>query len=274
MPGMTEQAKAISRWSWCPQRSPARTVWRGSAVVVRFAGDSGDGMQLTGGSSPSPPRWPATTLRPSRISRPKSARRRHAVRRVGVPDQFRLGRHRHRRRRARRADRDEPGGAEDQRPRPAPGGLLIADTGEFNERNLEKAATTRTRSRTAARQVAALAFDISALTLESVKPFGLATRKRCAARTCGRWAWRYWMFDRDREPIGAWLKQQVRQEPELAEANIAALNAGHAYGETAEIGGHPRLHGRSRAVDARALPHRHRRRGRSLGAGRGRAAAG
>jgi 2-oxoglutarate ferredoxin oxidoreductase subunit alpha len=30
---------------------------------------------------------------------------------------------------------------------------------------------------------------------------------------------------------------QVRQGAELAEANIAALNAGHAYGETAEIGG-------------------------------------
>ena len=46
-----------------------------------------------------------------------------------------------------------------------------------------------------------------------------------------------WMFDRDRQPIDDWLKAKFAKAPELAEANIAALNAGHAYGETAEIGG-------------------------------------
>jgi 2-oxoglutarate ferredoxin oxidoreductase subunit alpha len=43
-------------------------------------------------------------------------------------------------RRARRAGGDEPGGAEDQCSGALkPGGLIIADTGEFNKRNLEKA---------------------------------------------------------------------------------------------------------------------------------------
>jgi 2-oxoglutarate ferredoxin oxidoreductase subunit alpha len=45
-----------------------------------------------------------------------------------------------------------------------------------------------------------------------------------------------WMFDRDRQPIVDWLKQKFAKAPELAEANIAALNAGHAYGETVEMG--------------------------------------
>jgi 2-oxoglutarate ferredoxin oxidoreductase subunit alpha len=45
------------------------------------------------------------------------------------------------------------------------------------------------------------------------------------------------MFDRDRAPIEKWLRTKFAKAPELAEANIAALNAGHAYGETAEIGG-------------------------------------
>ncbi|HVH49331.1 MAG TPA: 2-oxoacid:acceptor oxidoreductase subunit alpha, partial [Sphingomicrobium sp.] len=45
-----------------------------------------------------------------------------------------------------------------------------------------------------------------------------------------------WMFDRDRQPIVDWLKAKFAKAPELAEANIAALNAGHAYGETAEMG--------------------------------------
>jgi 2-oxoglutarate ferredoxin oxidoreductase subunit alpha len=51
-----------------------------------------------------------------------------------------------------------------------------------------------------------------------------------------------WMFDREREPIVAWLKSKFAKAPELAEANIAALNAGHAYGETAEIGGQLHQH--------------------------------
>ncbi|HET9628859.1 MAG TPA: 2-oxoacid:acceptor oxidoreductase subunit alpha, partial [Novosphingobium sp.] len=46
-----------------------------------------------------------------------------------------------------------------------------------------------------------------------------------------------WMFDRDREPLVQWLKDKFRKNPVLADANIAALNAGHAYGETAELAG-------------------------------------
>src|SRR3546814_4438371 len=46
-----------------------------------------------------------------------------------------------------------------------------------------------------------------------------------------------WMFDRERAPIVDWLKAKFAKVPELAEANIAALNAGHAYGETEELGG-------------------------------------
>jgi 2-oxoglutarate ferredoxin oxidoreductase subunit alpha len=45
-----------------------------------------------------------------------------------------------------------------------------------------------------------------------------------------------WMFDRDRQPIVDWLTAKFAKAPELAEANIAALNSGHAYGETTEMG--------------------------------------
>src|SRR3546814_14242494 len=46
-----------------------------------------------------------------------------------------------------------------------------------------------------------------------------------------------WMFDRPREPIHQWLRAKFKSKPELADANIAALDAGHAYGETAELSG-------------------------------------
>jgi len=46
-----------------------------------------------------------------------------------------------------------------------------------------------------------------------------------------------WMFDRDRAPLIKWLNEKFAKNKMLADANIAALNAGHAYGETAELGG-------------------------------------
>jgi len=50
------------------------------------------------------------------------------------------------------------------------------------------------------------------------------------------------MFDRDRKPITDWLTSKFAKAPTLAEANIAALNAGHAYGETVEMGAAVRQH--------------------------------
>lgn len=45
-----------------------------------------------------------------------------------------------------------------------------------------------------------------------------------------------WMYDRERSATQAWLRQKFAKRPDLVQANIAALDAGHAYGETAELG--------------------------------------
>ena len=88
------------------------------AVVVRFAGDSGDGMQLTGGQFTLSTALAGNDLAtfpdfPAEIRAPQGTT--FGVSRL--PDQFRLDRDRDRRRPARRADRDEPGGAEGERRR-------------------------------------------------------------------------------------------------------------------------------------------------------------
>ena len=44
-----------------------------------------------------------------------------------------------------------------------------------------------------------------------------------------------WLFDRDRTATIDNLHAKFKTKPEIAEANVAALNAGHAYGETAEL---------------------------------------
>jgi 2-oxoglutarate ferredoxin oxidoreductase subunit alpha len=80
-------------------------------------------------------------------------------------------------------------------------------------------------------------FNISQLTLDAVKPFGLGNKEALRCKNMWTLGLALWMFDRDRKPIESWLKAKFAKAPELAEANIAALNAGHAFGETAELNG-------------------------------------
>ncbi len=209
------------------------------AVVVRFAGDSGDGMQLTGGQFTLSTALAGNDLAtfpdfPAEIRAPQGTL-------FGVSAfQINFG----------STEIDTAGDAPDVlvAMNPAalktnvqalkPGGLIIADTGEFNKRNLEKAkyeVSPLEDGSLAKWQL--LAFDISALTLESVKPFGLGNKEALRCKNMWTLGLALWMFDRDRGPLIDWLKGKFAKNPVLADANIAALNAGHAYGETAELGG-------------------------------------
>ena len=209
-------------------------------VVVRFAGDSGDGMQLTGGQFTLSAALSGNDFAtfpdfPAEIRAPQGTL-------FGVSAfQINFG----------STAIDTAGDAPDVlvAMNPAalktnvgalkPGGLIIADTGEFNKRNLDKAkyeVSPIDDGSLAKWQV--LAFDISALTLESVKPFGLGNKEALRCKNMWTLGLALWMFDRDRQPLIDWLNGKFAKSPVLAQANIAALNAGHAYGETAELGGH------------------------------------
>ncbi len=209
------------------------------AVVVRFAGDSGDGMQLTGGQFTLSTALAGNDLAtfpdfPAEIRAPQGTL-------FGVSAfQINFG----------STEIDTAGDAPDVlvAMNPAalktnvgalkPGGLIIVDTGEFTRRNLEKAhyAESPLEDGSLAKWKV-LAFDISALTMESVKPFGLGNKEALRCKNMWTLGLALWMFDRDRAPLVEWLKAKFRKNPVLADANIAALNAGHAYGETAELGG-------------------------------------
>ncbi|HUD31290.1 MAG TPA: 2-oxoacid:acceptor oxidoreductase subunit alpha, partial [Novosphingobium sp.] len=108
----------------------------------------------------------------------------------------------------------------------------------FTKRNLEKAryeASPIEDGSLAKWDV--LAFDISELTMESVKPFGLGMKEALRCKNMWTLGLALWMFDRERQPLVDWLNAKFAKNPVLAQANIAALNAGHAYGETAELAG-------------------------------------
>lgn len=209
------------------------------SVVVRFAGDSGDGMQLTGGQFTLSTALAGNDLAtfpdfPAEIRAPQGTT-------FGVSAfQINFG----------STDIETAGDAPDILVAMNPaalktnvkdlreGGLVIADTGEFNARNLAKAGyeANPLEDGSLARWQT-LAFNISQLTLESVKPFGLGNKEALRCKNMWTLGLALWMFDRDRQPLVDWLKGKFAKNPVLADANIAALNAGHAYGETAEIGG-------------------------------------
>src|SRR6201989_1692333 len=92
-----------------------------------------------------------------------------------------------------------------------PGGLIIADTGEFTKRNLEKAKYDVSPLEDGSlAKWDLLAFDISALTVEAVKPFGLGNKDALRCKNMWTLGLALWMFERDRAPLIAWLHEKFR----------------------------------------------------------------
>ena len=117
-----------------------------------------------------------------------------------------------------------------------PGGIVIADTGAFSARNLAKAGyENNPLDDGSLEKYRVVPIDMSRLTLESVKEFGLSQKD--ALRSKNLWALGlvYWMYGRPRGATVDWLKAKFASRMEIADANIAALNTGHAFGETAEM---------------------------------------
>lgn len=214
------------------------------AVVVRFAGDSGDGMQLTGGQFTLSsalagndfatfPDFPAEIRAPQGTLFGVSAFQINfgssAIDTAGdAPDVLVAM---------------NPAALKTNVPSLKQGGLIIADEGEFNDRNLAKAkydANPLEDGSLAKWQL--LKLNISQLTMDAVKPFGLGNKEALRCKNMWTLGLALWMFDRDRAPLIDWLNGKFAKAPDLAAANIAALNAGHAYGETAELAGPLRQH--------------------------------
>ena len=214
------------------------------AVVVRFAGDSGDGMQLTGGQFTLSSALAGNDFAtfpdfPAEIRAPQGTL-------FGVSAfQINFG----------SSSIDTAGDAPDVLVAMNPaalkanvgnlkiGGLIIADEGEFNDRNLAKAKyESNPLDDGSLAKWQLLKLNISQLTMDAVKPFGLGNKEALRCKNMWTLGLALWMFDRDRQPLIDWLNAKFAKAPELAAANVAALNAGHAYGETAELAGPLKQH--------------------------------
>ncbi len=206
-------------------------------VVIRFAGDSGDGMQLTGSQFTVEtalagndlatfPDYPAEIRAPAGTTFGVSAFQIH----FGATDIRTAG--------------DEVDVLVAMNPAALTvnltdlrvGGTIVADSGAFTDRNLDKAGyrsnPLEDGSLSAYRL---LKLDISKLTLDAVSRFELGQKEALRCRNMWALGLMLWMYDRDRQATINWLNKKFARRPELAEANAAALNAGHAFGETAEL---------------------------------------
>ena len=206
-------------------------------VVVRFAGDSGDGMQLTGtnftqatalyGNDLSTfPDFPAEIRAPVGATFGVSAFQIY----FGAEDVTTSG-----------DDVDvlvamNPAALVTNLERLVNGGLIIVDSGAFTKKNLAKAKyESNPLEDNSLDGFRVLSIDIHKHVLAAVAPCGLGHKDALRCKNMWTLGLVMWLFDRDRTATIDSLKEKFVAKPKVAEANIAALNAGHAYGETAEL---------------------------------------
>ena len=209
------------------------------SVVIRFAGDSGDGVQITGSQFTETTALAGNDLAtfpdfPAEIRAPAGTT-------FGVSAfQINFGAQSI----ATSGDQPDvlvafnPAALKVNLPDLHSGGLVIVDTGTFSKRNLEKAGfTTNPLEDDTLDKYRTLKIDISKLTLEAVKDLGLSSKEALRCKNFWTLGLVYWLYGRKRESTVNWLEARFAKRPEIANANVAALNAGHAFAETAEMPG-------------------------------------
>ncbi len=208
-----------------------------SNVVVRFAGDSGDGMQLTGNNFTEAtaiygndlatfPDFPAEIRAPAGATFGVSAFQIY----FGSEDVTTAG--------------DEVDVLVAMNPAAlitnlgdlVNGGLIVVDNGSFTEKNMVRAGYKGNPLEDGSLDAYRLiSIDIGKQVLEAVKPYGLSHKFALRCKNMWTLGLVMWLFDRSRKSTIDGLKAKFAHKPEIADANVEALNAGHAYGETAEL---------------------------------------
>lgn len=214
--------------------APTRRVDR---VVIRFAGDSGDGVQLTGGRFGTDsaelgndiatlPSYPAEIRAPQgTVAGVSSFQIQFADREVTSP-----GEH---------LDALVAMNAAALRANVADvrrNGLVIVDDHGFGARDLRRAGyrddPLEDGSLDALRVIRV---DMTALTIAAVEPLGLGRKDARRCRAMFALGLVSWLYSRPVDETVSWLDRRFADRPALRDADIAALRAGANYGETAEL---------------------------------------
>lgn len=215
--------------------TPVKTV---EDVVIKFAGDSGDGMQLTGSQFTNNTALLGADLStfpdfPAEIRAPQGTL-------PGVSG-FQL-----------HFSSNEvytPGDACDvlvamnaaalkvNLKQLKKGGLIIADTAGFDAKNLRLANYTdgiNPLEDGSLQGYELHTIDITRLTREALKDIPMGTKEKDRAKNMFVLGFLYWLYHRDLVSTQSFLHEKFGKKADILQSNLAALQAGHAYGETVE----------------------------------------
>jgi 2-oxoglutarate ferredoxin oxidoreductase subunit alpha len=220
-------------------------------VVIRFAGDSGDGMQITGDQFTQTSAVVGNDLAtfpdfPAEIRAPAGTR-------PGVSGfQVRFA----------SKDIHTPGDAPDVlvAMNPAalvvnikdlkPGGIVVANTGQFADKDLAKAALAKNPLTDGTLEgFRVIEIDINKRVTEALTGSSLSPKEVQRCKNFYTLGLMYWLYSRPMEPTLEWLAKKFAKRPALVEANQKALRAGYNAGDIHEM-----FQGRVEVPPAQDLP--------------------
>jgi len=209
-------------------------------VVLRFAGDSGDGMQLTGDRFTSVSAWMGNDLAtlpefPAEIRAPAGTLAGVSAFQVHVSDH----------------DITTPGDApnvliamnpaalRNELHRVEPGGTLIVNTDTFDERNLEKAGyASNPLTDNSLNGYRLVEVPMTSLTKEATVPLGVKPRDAERSKNFFALGLICWVYSRPIDQVLSWIDERFANNDLVRQANRAAFQAGWNFGETTEVFDH------------------------------------
>ena len=208
------------------------------SVVIRFSGDSGDGMQLTGtqfsntsalmGNDLSTfPDFPAEIRAPAGSLAGVSAFQiKFSSKDIHTPG-------------------DSPNVLVAMNPAAlkmhqsdvAPGGIIICNENAFNPKNLKLAGyeTNPLEDKTLEDYYTVYSIEMGKMVSLACEDLNLPSKTVERTKNFFALGLLFWIYDRPTQPTIDWLGVKFAKKPELIEANVRAMNAGYNFGETTEI---------------------------------------
>ncbi|GAB7069267.1 2-oxoacid:acceptor oxidoreductase subunit alpha [Mycolicibacterium hodleri] len=208
-------------------------------VVIRFAGDSGDGMQLTGDRFTTEAALFGNDLAtqpnyPAEIRAPQGTLPGVSSFQIQIADFDILT----------AGDRPDvlvamnPAALKANVGDLPRGGLVIANSDEFTKRNLAKVGYEANPLETdELSDYVVQAVPMTTLTLGAVEQIGATKKDGSRAKNMFALGLLSWMYSRELEHSERFIREKFARKPEIAEANVLALKAGWNYGETTEAFG-------------------------------------
>ena len=208
-----------------------------SAVVIRFVGDSGDGMQLTGtqftdtsamfGNDVATfPNYPAEIRAPQGSLYGVSGFQVH----IGSVEISTPG-----------DDLDllvamNPAGLKTNFASVKPGHTIVVDIDSFTKKNLQKAEyDSNPLEDGSLDNYRLIEVSMTSMTKEALKDLGLDNKSITRSKNMFALGIVYWMYNRDMNYTLNFFEQKFKYKPTVAEANAKVLRAGYYYAETLEL---------------------------------------